>query len=74
MQVAGTYFNGQLKLEKPIKTRHPLKVVVHFIEETEELPVTLKLTDFSFLETQALLKEYKGSFSDEVVEERRSAQ
>ena len=33
----------------------------------------LKISHFSFLETQKLLKGYKGSFSNEVSAERRSA-
>jgi hypothetical protein len=39
----------------------------------EESKTHLVLSDFSFLETQDLLKDYKGSFSDEVIEERRNA-
>jgi len=31
----------------------------------------LKLSDFSFTETQKLLKDCKTSFADEVIEERR---
>ena len=68
--ITGTYYNGHLKLERPLKTKKPVKVTVIFEEESEK---SLKLSDFSFLETQALLNDYKGSFSDEVVEERRTA-
>ena len=68
--IRGTYFNGQLKLERPLKTKKPVKVTVTFDEEPN---ARLTLSDFSFLETQELLKEYKGSFSDEVIEERRKA-
>jgi len=68
--IAGTYYNGQLKLERPLKTKRPVRVTVTFEEESKKI---LKLTDFSFLETQDLLKDYKGSFSDEVIEERRKA-
>jgi len=39
----------------------------------EEGKKGLKLSDFSFLETQKLLKDCKTSFSDEVIEERRKA-
>jgi len=68
--IAGTYYNGHLKLERPLKTKKPIKVKVIFEEESK---VRLALSDFSFLETQDLLKEFKGSFSDEVIEERRKA-
>ena len=65
--LSGTYFNGQLSLEKPLITEKPLKVIVTFEEEPK---LGLKLSDFSFLESQEMLKDYKGSFSDEVDEER----
>jgi len=68
--ILGTYFNGQLKLERPIKTKKPVKVTVTF---EEEVKTPLVLSDFSFLESQEQLKDVKGSFSDEVVEERRQA-
>ena len=68
--ITGTYYNGQLKLEKPLKTKKPVAVTITFEEESKK---SLKLSDFSFRETQNLLKDYKGSFSDEVIEERRNA-
>jgi hypothetical protein len=68
--ITGMYYNGQLKLERPFKTKKPVKVTVTF---EEEIKTTLALTDFSFLESQELLKDIKGSFSDEVIEERRKA-
>jgi hypothetical protein len=68
--INGTYFNGQLKLEKTLKTKKPVKVTVTFEEEAKKC---LSISDFSLLESQELLKDYKGSFSDEVIEERRKA-
>jgi len=68
LRVNGTYYNGKLQLDKPVKTKKPLKVVVTFDDLQGK---RLNLTDFSFAETQELLKDYKGSFSDEVIEERR---
>ena len=65
--ISGTYFNGELKLERPFKTKKPVKVTVTFEEEST---TKLTLSDFSFLESQELLKDYKGSFSNEVIEER----
>ncbi len=66
--ITGTYYNGHLKLERPIKTKKPIRVKVTFKEDIKE---PLALTDFSFLETQELLKDFRGSFSDEIIEERR---
>jgi hypothetical protein len=68
LRVNGTYYNGKLQLDKPIRTKKPLKVVVTFEDLNSK---RLELTDFLFAETQDLLKDYKGSFSDEVIEERR---
>ncbi len=68
--ITGTYYNGHLKLERPIKTKKPIKAKVTFEEDKKE---RLELSDFSFAETQDLLKDFKGSFSDEVIEERRNA-
>lgn len=69
--LTGTYYNGQLKLDRPIKINKPIKVTITFNEE-ENKP-GLKLSDFSFLETQELLKNCESSFADEVIEERRKA-
>lgn len=68
--LTGTYFKGRLVLDKPIITEKPIKVTILFIEEDEK-KIGLKLSDFSFLETQELLKDCKTSFSDEVIEDRR---
>ena len=66
--ITGTYFNGRLKLERPLKTKKPVKVTLTFEEESK---ASMALSDFSFLESQEQLKDYKGSFYDEVIEERR---
>jgi hypothetical protein len=68
--LTGTYYRGRLKLDKPVKFTKPVKVTVSFEEENKEV---FSLSDFSFLETQELLKDCKTSFSDEVIEERREA-
>jgi len=73
LQLTGTYDNGTITLERIITTYKPLRIVVTFQDEPEMLNDVLKLSDFSFLETQELLKDYHGSFSDEVVKERRLA-
>ena len=68
--LTGTYYRGRLKLDKPVKFSKPVKVTVSYEEEGKK---GLKLSDFSFLQTQKLLKDCKTSFSDEVIEERRKA-
>lgn len=68
--LTGIYYKGRLKLDKPIKTEKPIKVTISFEEDEKS---GLKLSDFSFLETQELLKDCNSSFSDEVIEERRKA-
>lgn len=71
--LVGTYLNGYVKLDKEFISSNPVKVIVTFLEEipmqTEE---GLALSDFSFSESQKNLEDFKGSFSDSVVEERRA--
>jgi hypothetical protein len=64
------YYRGRLKLDKPLRTKKPLKVTILFEEEER---TALSLSDFTFTEIQKLLRDCKSSFSDEVVEERRKA-
>jgi len=68
---SGTYFNGQLTLDKPIKTKKPVRITIYF--EEEEPKSGLNLEDFSFLKMQDLLQACPYSFADEVVNERRQA-
>ena len=44
-----------------------------FEENIELEPKSLKLTDFSFAKSWRLLKDFKGSLSDTVMDERRKA-
>jgi len=66
--ITGTYHNGKLKLDKPLKTKKPIRVTLTFEDDDS---TELKLSDFSFLETQELLKDCDSSFSDDLIEERR---
>ncbi|HET8828167.1 MAG TPA: hypothetical protein VFM79_02440 [Pelobium sp.] len=73
LSVVGTYQNGSLKLEKNVSAKKPVKVIVTFLEEVNSVSEKrLHLSDFSFAKSQELLKDFKGSFSDTVIEERRS--
>jgi len=67
--LTGIYHNGKLKLDRPLLTKKPMKVTISY-EDEEVTP--LSFSDFSFSETQELLKDCKTSFSDDVVEERRN--
>ncbi len=56
---------------------HPLGPLDYAQTKIEEIPENekkgLKLSDFSFLQSQKNLEDFKGSFSDAVIEERRAA-
>ncbi|WP_353481181.1 hypothetical protein [Haliscomenobacter sp.] len=70
--VVGTYLNGFVKLDKEFSSNNPIKVIVTFLEEFPSLSDEgLSLSDFSFLESQKNLENYKDSFSNTVIEERR---
>ena len=71
--VVGTYQNGHLKLDKDYSTKNPVKVIVTFLEETQSKSNDgLNLTDFSFSKSKKNLQNFKGSFADAVIEERRA--
>lgn len=70
--VAGTYQNGYVKLEKEYASDTPVKVIVTFLEDVQiGSEREILLSDFSFSKSQKNLENYKGSFSDAVIEERR---
>jgi hypothetical protein len=70
--VVGTYQNGYVKLENDYSSDNPVKVIVTFLEDIKtDSEKELSLSDFSFAESQKNLENFKGSFSDTVIEERR---
>ena len=70
--VAGTYQNGILILEKEYKSNFPIKVIVTFLDDiNSELENEKLLSDFSFQKSQQNLINFKGSLSDEIIEERK---
>ena len=74
LTVRGIYKNGKIKLEESLSFNKVIRVIVTFLdEEKEKNTKSKKLSwhDFSFNKAQKLLKDYKGSFSDAVIEERR---
>lgn len=71
--VVGTYQNGYVKLAKEYSTNNPVKVIVTFLEDIQsQSEKGLSLSDFSFSKSQKNLENYKGSFSEAVIEERRA--
>jgi hypothetical protein len=68
--ISGAYFNGELKLDKPLKTKKPVRVKLVFEQDLPEKDV-LKISDFSFMEMQEMLIDCKSSLSEELVNERR---
>jgi hypothetical protein len=71
--IVGTYLNGYVKLDKEYSTKNPVKVIVTFLEEVETpTEKGFSLSDFSFSKSQKNLENSKGSFSDSIIEERRS--
>lgn len=74
IQLSGTYNNGNITLDKPVTVDKPVKVMVTFMDEDIlDEGKRLSINDFSFLKSRKLLKDVKGSISDAVIEERRSA-
>ncbi|MFD1257947.1 hypothetical protein ACFQ3S_14155 [Mucilaginibacter terrae] len=73
VQLSGIYNNGQITLEQNVSTSKPVKVMVTFMDEevvVEEKRLTLDM--FSFNKTRELLKNVHTSFSDAVIEERKT--
>lgn len=70
--VLGTFQNGFVKLEGEFPTNRPVKVMVTFLEDVDnQSDIGLSLSDFSFAKSQKNLENFKGSFSDTVINERR---
>ena len=68
-----TYQNDIIKPDRDCTANHPIKVIVTFPEEMDaNLEAGISLKDFSFLKSQKILENYKGSFSHAVSEDRRS--
>jgi hypothetical protein len=73
LAVKGIYSNGKIELQDEVKREKPVPVIVTFLDEVEK-PVNQKLNldNFSFERAKEILKDYCGSMSDAVIEERRS--
>lgn len=70
--VMGTYQNGYVKLDKAYPSNIPVKVIITFLDDiTIDSEKKFSLDDFSFAQSQKNLKNYQGSLSDAVIEDRR---
>ncbi len=74
LAIKGVYDNGRISFKEKVKTSRPVNVVITFLEEDVEISDSkqIDLKKFSFEKSRELLKNYKGSLSDAVIEERRS--
>ena len=73
LAIRGIFDNGKLILNEKINISKPIEVIVTFIEDIREKKNELiNLKQFSFTESQEILKDYSGSISDAVIEERNS--
>ena len=74
LSVRGSYKDGTIVLKECIKTTKPVDVIVTFMEDVDKpAAVRIDVRGFSFDKTKNLLKSYKGSLSEAVIAERRSA-
>lgn len=72
ISIVGTYENGNLKLDKEYISKSPVKVIVTFLEDIQSKSENgLSLADFSFSKSQKNLQNFKGSFANTVIDERR---
>jgi len=73
LAVKGTYDNGRIFLQEEVKTTELVEIIVTFIEDADvHISKKIDLAKFSFNKSRELLKDYSGSLSDAVIEERRS--
>jgi len=74
LSIKGTYKDGRVIIREEIKTQKPVNVIITFLEEVK-VPIEARfdLNKFSFTKARKLLESYKGSLSDAIIDERRSA-
>lgn len=70
--INGIYENGVITLEKKVRSKKSVKVIVTFLDEEIQYD-TKKLTanNFSFRRSREKSKGFNGSLSDAVIEERK---
>jgi hypothetical protein len=73
LTVKGIYKKGVVILPDTARFDKEIDVLVTFLEEIEQKRPQKSLKKrFSFKKSQTLLKNYKGSLSEAIIEERRS--
>jgi hypothetical protein len=73
LAIKGTYENGIVKLERKVLRSKSVTVIVTFLDEDTLIDSKgLSKKDFSFTKARQASKGFLGSFSDTVIEERRS--
>ena len=72
-QIYEVPFNRQIIINIPENIGKNKKILIIIVEIEDKKSERLKLSDFSFYKTRKLLKDYNGSFSDTVIEERRKS-
>ncbi len=74
LTVEGTYQNGQIRLNDDVPFTDERKVIITFLDDdvaTDRAHLTID--SFSFRQMREAFRNYKGSFSDEVINERRTS-
>ena len=72
-QIYEVPFDRQIIINIPENIVESKKLLITIDEIEDKKTERLKLSDFSFYKTRKLLKDYNGSFSDTVIEERRKS-
>lgn len=73
LTVKGIYDHGRIKMIQDVKFDKTINVLITFLEDFEIQNVIQKREkSFSFKKSKKLLKNYKGSLSQAVLDERRS--
>lgn len=70
LTLEAVYRNGLIELPKNIKFKHPMRVLVVFLDETK--PEKYIENRFSFAKSLRLTKNCKGTISDIIINERRN--
>lgn len=73
LSIRGVYENGEIKIKEKVSITRETPVIITFLEDMPEKETKkLDISEFSFNRSRDILKDYKGSLSDAVIEERRS--
>lgn len=73
LSVKGIFKDGKVIIQEAVKTENEVNVIVTFLEDVKATVVRkLDIEKFSFKKSKDILRNYKGSLSDAIIEERRS--